>query len=77
MAPNPAESIGSVLRDFRLQREMSQEHLAAKAGMHRNYIGGIERGEKSPTVKSVGRILAVLGVTWTELGQALDRTREG
>lgn len=75
MAPNPASEIGSVLRDFRLQREMSQEHLAAKAGMHRNYIGGIERGEKSPTVKSVGRILDVLGVTWTELGEALDRTR--
>jgi transcriptional regulator with XRE-family HTH domain len=77
MAPNPAAEIGSVLRDFRLQREMSQEHLAAKAGMHRNYIGGIERGEKSPTVKSVGRILDVLGVSWTELGQALDRTRRG
>jgi transcriptional regulator with XRE-family HTH domain len=77
MAPNPAADIGSVLRDFRLQREMSQEHLAAKAGMHRNYVGGIERGEKSPTVKSVGRILDVLGVSWTELGQALDRTRTG
>ena len=77
MAPNPAAEIGPVLRDFRLQRELSQEHLAAKAGMHRNYIGGIERGEKSPTVKSVGRILDVLGVSWTELGQALDRTRRG
>ena len=75
MTPNPTSDIGSVLRDFRLQRNFSQEHLAAKAGMHRNYIGGIERGEKSPTVKSVGRILDVLGLSWTELGEALDRTR--
>lgn len=64
--------IGLVLRDLRTRHELSQEQLAAKARMHRNYIGGIERGEKSPTFKSVGRILAVLGVTWAELGRALD-----
>jgi DNA-binding XRE family transcriptional regulator len=58
---------------YRLERGLTQEQLAAKAKMHRNYVGGVERGEKSPTLKSVGRILAVLGVTWTELGAALDR----
>jgi transcriptional regulator with XRE-family HTH domain len=67
---NPA--IGSVLREFRLQRGLSQEQLAMKAKMHRNYIGGLERGEKSPTFKSVGRLLAVLDVSWAELGKALD-----
>jgi transcriptional regulator with XRE-family HTH domain len=67
---NPA--IGIVLRDLRVQRGMTQEELAAKAKMHRNYIGGLERGEKSPTIKSVGRLIAVLGVSWTELGSALD-----
>lgn len=67
---NPA--IGTVLRDLRVQRGLTQEELAAKAKMHRNYIGGLERGEKSPTIKSVGRLISVLGVTWTELGSALD-----
>ncbi|HEY0015633.1 MAG TPA: helix-turn-helix transcriptional regulator [Longimicrobium sp.] len=67
---NPA--IGIVLRELRVQRGMTQEELAAKAKMHRNYIGGLERGEKSPTIKSVGRLIAVLGVSWTELGSALD-----
>jgi transcriptional regulator with XRE-family HTH domain len=67
---NPA--IGTVLRDLRLQRGLTQEELAAKAKMHRNYIGGLERGEKSPTIKSVGRLISVLGLTWTELGSALD-----
>jgi transcriptional regulator with XRE-family HTH domain len=67
---NPA--IGTVLRDLRVQRGLTQEELAAKAKMHRNYIGGLERGEKSPTIKSVGKLIAVLGVTWTELGSALD-----
>lgn len=64
--------IGTVLRELRLQRGLTQEELAAKAKMHRNYIGGLERGEKSPTIKSVGRLIAVLGVSWTELGSALD-----
>ncbi len=64
--------IGTVLRELRVQRGLTQEELAAKAKMHRNYIGGLERGEKSPTFKSVGRLIAVLGVSWTELGSALD-----
>ncbi len=58
-----------------MQRGLSQEQLAAKAKMHRNYIGGVERGEKSPTFKSVARILSVLGVSWSDLGAALDRSR--
>lgn len=73
MAASTDPPIGAVLRDFRIQRGLSQEQLAAKARMHRNYVGGVERGEKNPTMKSVGRILAVLGVSWSELGEALDR----
>jgi transcriptional regulator with XRE-family HTH domain len=73
MSHTPREpGIGPLLRNLRLQRGLSQEQLATKAKMHRNYIGGLERGEKSPTFKSVGRLLAVLGVSWTELGKALD-----
>lgn len=67
---NPA--IGTVLRELRVQRGLTQEELAARAKMHRNYIGGLERGEKSPTFKSIGRLIAVLDVSWTELGSALD-----
>lgn len=75
MAESTEPPVGAVLRDLRVQRGLSQEQLAAKAKMHRNYIGGVERGEKSPTFKSVARILAVLGVSWSELGAALDRSR--
>lgn len=75
MAQPSDPPIGTVLRDLRVQRGLSQEQLAAKAKMHRNYIGGVERGEKSPTFKSVARILAVLGVSWSDLGAALDRSR--
>lgn len=74
MAESSEPPIGAVLRDLRVQRGLSQEQLAAKAKMHRNYIGGVERGEKSPTFKSVARLLAVMGVSWSELGAALDRS---
>lgn len=64
--------IGEVLRDLRLQRELTQEALAARAKLHRNYIGGVERGERNPTFVSVAKILRVLRISWAELGEALD-----
>lgn len=64
--------IGAVLRDFREEKQLTQEALAAMAKLHPNYIGGIERGERNPTVRSIGRILRVLGMTWTDLGVAMD-----
>jgi transcriptional regulator with XRE-family HTH domain len=74
MPRNSPPAIGPVLRSLRQQRGLSQEELAGRSGLHRNYVGGVERGEKSPTINSVSRILAALGVTWTELGKALDES---
>ena len=41
---------------------------AEKADLHRTYIGGIERGERNPSSKSLARILRGLGANWRELG---------
>ena len=64
--------IGPVLKELRRKRRLTQEALASMAETHQNYIGGIERGERNPTMKTIGRILVALDVTWTELGQILD-----
>lgn len=64
--------IGPVLKELRRKRRLTQEALATMSETHQNYIGGIERGERNPTMKTIGRILAALDVTWSELGQILD-----
>ena len=44
----------------------SQESLAAKAGVHRTYVGRLERGESGVTVDSLAAILSARGVNLEE-----------
>lgn len=68
----PHPPIGPVLREFRRARGLTQEELAARAHLHRNYIGAIERGERNPTFAAAAKVLRVLNVSWVELGEALE-----
>lgn len=61
-----AKAIGSTLRDLRKSQGLSQEKLAEKAGLHRTYIGALERGEKSPTVETLSKIVAALDVSLSD-----------
>lgn len=70
-SPSPPP-IGTVLREFRRARGLTQEGLAAKAHLHRNYIGAVERGERNPTFAAVAKLLHVLQVSWVELGEELE-----
>ena len=47
--------------------EMSQEEFAAKVEIHRTYIGGIERGERNPTLTMVARLAEALKVSPADL----------
>jgi transcriptional regulator with XRE-family HTH domain len=60
------------LRILRKQKELSQEELAFQAGINRNYVGQIEREEKSPTVDLLERLSKPLGI---EPFQLLKSTR--
>lgn len=54
--------LGENLRALRRERGLSQEDFADVLGVHRTYMGGVERGERNLTLKSVERIADRLGV---------------
>jgi len=54
-------SFGNRVREERLKLGLSQELLAERAGVHRTYIGMIERAEKNITLENIERIALALG----------------
>lgn len=59
--------LGHVIREARSDSRISQEELGLRTGVHRNYIGGIERGERNPSVSTVAVLAEELGVKMSEL----------
>jgi transcriptional regulator with XRE-family HTH domain len=51
-------TIGRNLRAYRLARGLSQEAFAEILGVHRTYMGSVERGERNLTLRSVERLAA-------------------
>jgi transcriptional regulator with XRE-family HTH domain len=60
-------TVGRNLRRYRLARGYSQEAFAEVLGVHRTYMGGLERGERNLTLKSLERIAERLDVPALEL----------
>lgn len=61
------KAVGKNLRTYRQQRGLSQEAFADVLGVHRTYMGGVERGERNLTLKSLERIADTLDVDPREL----------
>ncbi len=61
------KQFGERVRELRVARGLSQEQLASKSGMHRTYLGSIERGERNPSLKNIAAIAKALGVTLSQL----------
>lgn len=54
--------VGQRVRDLRMRRGWSQEQLGFRSGLHRNYVGGIERGERNVAVVNLYRLAKALRV---------------
>ena len=55
-------TVGTRLRALRHERGLSQEAFADVLRVHRTYMGGLERGERNLTLRSVERIAGRLGI---------------
>ncbi len=58
---------GEKLKVVRKSKGITQEELAVKLYMHKNYIGMIERGERNPTIRTLYKIAKALKVSASEL----------
>ena len=65
--PKYRKILGENIRTHRRNMGWSQEKLAEKSDLHRNYIGDIERGEENVSVDALVRIAAALKVTLSAL----------
>ena len=67
-----AKRIGALIRQLRQEAGMSQEEFADRCGLHRTYIGSVERGEKAITIETAQKIVKVLGVSLSQFFQQLE-----
>lgn len=57
------KKLGSKVQRLRHEQGLSQEELADRAGLHRTYVSGVERGVRNPTLTVIERLARALGVT--------------
>lgn len=64
---SPLQVLGARIRDLRKARGWSQERFADICGVHRTYMGHLERGEKNVSFNTLSRLADSLGITIAEL----------
>jgi len=64
--------LGKRVHELRASKGWSQEEFAHVSGLHRTYVGQIERGEKNISFGNLSKVAGVLGVTLSELLAGLE-----
>ncbi len=58
---------GKAIRRRRRELDLSQEELAERAGLHRNYVSGIETGTRNPSLKNIEKLAQSLNISIARL----------
>jgi transcriptional regulator with XRE-family HTH domain len=67
MSKTTLQKFGNKVREERLKLGLSQEELASRAGVHRTYIGMIERAEKNITLENIEKIASALKISLPDI----------
>jgi transcriptional regulator with XRE-family HTH domain len=70
---DPKSAFGRAVRRLREKRELSQEALAELAGIHRTYIGDVERGTRNIALVNMTLIAKALGVPLSRLISEMEK----
>ena len=73
----PRHDIRSNVRRFRLERELTQQELAARVGVTRQTVLSIEKGKYTPSVALALQLAGVLGATVEELFELNEEESDG
>ena len=76
MVQNLQTVLGGRIRELRSKKGFSQESFADHCGLHRTYMGGIERGERNLTIQTVATVAKGLGLTISELFADIEKQME-
>lgn len=68
----PEKAFGDALREIRKNRKVSQENLGFEAGLDRTYVSLLERGLKSPTIRTLVKLAEVLKVLPSEIVRGME-----
>jgi DNA-binding XRE family transcriptional regulator len=60
-------AFGRAVRELRARRDLPQEELGFRSGLHRNYVGAIERGEINPTFRVLLKLSSGLAMPLSEM----------
>jgi transcriptional regulator with XRE-family HTH domain len=66
-------AFGKAVRAYRDKAKLSQEELAHRSGLHRTYVGSVERGERNLSLKNIHVLAASLGTTPARLLTVAER----
>jgi transcriptional regulator with XRE-family HTH domain len=68
-----AKKFGALIRHLRTRAGWSQEEFADRCGLHRTYIGAIERGEKTVTIETANRLAKALSLNLSQIFADLEK----